>query len=113
MIATVFFILFAQDFETQVNELFKFMSKIKNEHILNFQDFLRSCLNRDPTARPTARELLFHKVLFEVHSLKLVAAHRLVKASGKYCHCAHGYFLIMSYSSLCFSEFLFVHSSCI
>merc|ERR1712059_104876 len=31
------------------------------------------------TKRPKARELLFHRVLFEVHSLKLLAAHTLVK----------------------------------
>ncbi|BFZ16814.1 hypothetical protein BsWGS_19853 [Bradybaena similaris] len=45
------------------------------------KDFIQSCLQRDPKARPTARELLFHKVLFEVHSLKLLAAHKIVKSN--------------------------------
>lgn len=43
------------------------------------KDFIRKCLHEDPKMRPKARELLFHPVLFEVHSLKLLAAHTLVK----------------------------------
>ncbi|KAK2145222.1 hypothetical protein LSH36_694g01079 [Paralvinella palmiformis] len=43
------------------------------------KDFIKRCLNPDAKKRPTARELLFHEVLFEVHSLKLLAAHVLVK----------------------------------
>ncbi|TRY61577.1 hypothetical protein TCAL_01472 [Tigriopus californicus] len=46
------------------------------------KDFIRKCMNKDPKARPTARDLLFHPVLFEVHSLKLLAAHSLVNAPG-------------------------------
>jgi len=42
------------------------------------KDFIRKCLRKAPEDRPTARELLFHPVLFEVHSLKLLAAHILV-----------------------------------
>merc|ERR1712223_1998349 len=42
------------------------------------KDFIRKCLRKKPEERPTARELLFHPVLFEVHSLKLLAAHILV-----------------------------------
>ncbi|XP_002739748.1 nuclear receptor-binding protein-like [Saccoglossus kowalevskii] len=38
-------------------------------------NFIRCCLTEDCGKRPTARELLFHQVLFEVHSLKLLAAH--------------------------------------
>ncbi|KAI1704397.1 protein kinase domain-containing protein [Ditylenchus destructor] len=42
------------------------------------RDFIEKCLNPDPKNRPTARELLFHPVLFEVHSLKLIASHAIV-----------------------------------
>ena len=47
------------------------------------KDFIRKCLNQDPEQRPTARSLLFHPVLFEVHSLKLLAAHVHVNTPGK------------------------------
>ncbi|XP_064604451.1 nuclear receptor-binding protein-like isoform X2 [Liolophura sinensis] len=43
------------------------------------RNFILQCLEKDPRRRPKARELLFHQVLFEVHSLKLVAAHSFVK----------------------------------
>nr|CAI5819729.1 unnamed protein product [Callosobruchus analis] len=43
------------------------------------KDFIQRCLSLDPRDRPTAKELLFHPLLFEVHSLKLLAAHVLVK----------------------------------
>ncbi|KAK0424285.1 hypothetical protein QR680_008592 [Steinernema hermaphroditum] len=43
--------------------------------------FIESCLDPDPKSRPTARQLLLHTVLFEVISLKLLAAHRLVDSS--------------------------------
>ncbi len=48
------------------------------------KDFIRRCLRKDPRERPTARELLFHPVLFEVHSLKLLAAHSLVNTPGEF-----------------------------
>lgn len=47
------------------------------------KDFIRKCLEADPLKRPSARELLFHPVLFEVHSLKLLAAHALVNSTSK------------------------------
>lgn len=47
------------------------------------QDFIRQCLRKDPADRPSARELLFHQILFEVHSLKLLSAHAIVD-SKKY-----------------------------
>lgn len=43
------------------------------------KDFIRQCLSIDPSFRPTARQLLFHPLLFEVHSLKLLAAHALIQ----------------------------------
>lgn len=53
------------------------------------KDFINKCLSHDPAKRPSARELLFHPLLFEVHALKLLAAHCLVntscKSPGKLC----------------------------
>ena len=43
-----------------------------------FQDFIEKCLEKDPEKRYSARQLLFHSVLFEVHSLALLAAHAVV-----------------------------------
>lgn len=48
------------------------------------KDFIIKCLSHDPAKRPTARELLFHPLLFEVHPLKLLAAHSLVNTSSNY-----------------------------
>lgn len=47
------------------------------------KDFIHKCLAQEPLERPLARDLLFHPILFEVHSLKLLAAHTLVN-SGIY-----------------------------
>ncbi|CAG9537714.1 unnamed protein product [Cercopithifilaria johnstoni] len=44
------------------------------------RDFIESCLNQDVSKRPTARDLLFHTILLEVHSLKLLAAHCIVSS---------------------------------
>jgi serine/threonine protein kinase len=43
------------------------------------QDFINKCLEIDPLRRPTARELLFHPLLFEVPSLRLLSAHQIIK----------------------------------
>lgn len=48
------------------------------------KDFISKCLHHNPTERLSARELLFHSLLFEVHSLKLLAAHCLVNTAGEY-----------------------------
>ncbi|KAM6180362.1 nuclear receptor-binding protein-like [Erethizon dorsatum] len=40
-----------------------------------YQEFIQKYLHPEPARRPTARELLFHPALFEVPSLKLLAAH--------------------------------------
>ncbi|XP_012268951.1 nuclear receptor-binding protein homolog isoform X2 [Athalia rosae] len=45
------------------------------------KDFIHKCLQVDPLSRPSARELLFHPLLFEVHSLKLLSAHALVNST--------------------------------
>ena len=39
------------------------------------EEFIRSCIVENPKNRPSARELLFRPILFEVHQLKLLAAH--------------------------------------
>ncbi|KAL4098465.1 hypothetical protein QTP88_023071 [Uroleucon formosanum] len=43
------------------------------------KDLIYQCLTADFEKRPSARTLLFHPVLYEVHALKLLAAHALVK----------------------------------
>uniref|UniRef100_A0A8C9JA44 Nuclear receptor binding protein 2 n=1 Tax=Panthera tigris altaica TaxID=74533 RepID=A0A8C9JA44_PANTA len=49
----------------------------------NMREFILSCLARDPSRRPSAHNLLFHRVLFEVHSLKLLAAHCFLQLQGE------------------------------
>ncbi|XP_068153727.1 nuclear receptor-binding protein homolog [Drosophila tropicalis] len=41
-------------------------------------DLIQKCLNPHPQNRPSASDLLFHPLLFEVHALKLLTAHCLV-----------------------------------
>lgn len=64
--------------------------RVTDEHIVKTieglenaqqKDFIAKCLSARPEDRSTARELLFHPLLFEVHSLKLLAAHCLVNTA--------------------------------
>lgn len=48
------------------------------------KDFISKCLCQTAEERPSARELLFHPVLFEVHSLKLLAADCVLNRTSKY-----------------------------
>lgn len=50
------------------------------------KDFIQKCLHEDPAQRAAARDLLFHSLLFEVHSLKLLAAHTVVKTARKHIY---------------------------
>ena len=42
------------------------------------RDFISRCLEREASKRPSAKELLFHPLLFEVPSLRLIAMHQLI-----------------------------------
>ncbi|XP_015922217.2 nuclear receptor-binding protein homolog [Parasteatoda tepidariorum] len=46
------------------------------------KDFIRRCLSKNPNERATVRELLFHPIIFEVHPLKLLAAHIIVNSAS-------------------------------
>ncbi|CEF68066.1 Nuclear receptor-binding protein homolog [Strongyloides ratti] len=43
------------------------------------KDFIKSCLKENPKERESVRKLLFHPILFKIHQLKLLAAHKIVK----------------------------------
>lgn len=50
------------------------------------KDFVNRCLEVDPKKRPTLKELLFHPLLFEVPSLRLLASHQLIKNESRGTH---------------------------
>jgi nuclear receptor-binding protein len=60
------------------------------------KDFIYKCLSHDPSERPSARELLFHPLLFEVHTLKLLVAHCLLNTARKTCY----YYILKIYSEI-------------
>ena len=47
------------------------------------KDFINRCLELDPKKRPSIKDLLFHPLLFEVPSLRLLAAHKLIKTQNE------------------------------
>uniref|UniRef100_W5JY95 Nuclear receptor binding protein 2 n=1 Tax=Astyanax mexicanus TaxID=7994 RepID=W5JY95_ASTMX len=49
------------------------------------REFTQSCVRTEAKLRPTAHDLLFHRVLFEVHSLKLLAAHCFINFLPENC----------------------------
>ncbi|KAI6652206.1 Nuclear receptor-binding protein [Oopsacas minuta] len=59
--------------EQQISEL---IDSIDNEQQ---REFIRRCCAEDPTKRPTSQEALLHPALFEVHPLKLFAAHKYIE----------------------------------
>ena len=42
------------------------------------KDFINRCLNENPLKRPTAKELLFHPIIFEVPCLKVICANKIL-----------------------------------
>lgn len=42
------------------------------------KDFIQQCLRKDPNNRPSARDLLFHPIIFEVPTLRLFCAHSIL-----------------------------------
>ncbi|CAG2160669.1 unnamed protein product [Oppiella nova] len=46
------------------------------------KDFISRCIRKNPKDRPTARELLFHPIIFEVPPLRLFSAHVIVNTSS-------------------------------
>lgn len=42
------------------------------------KDFIQQCLRKDPTHRPSARDLLFHPIIFEVPTLRLFSAQSIL-----------------------------------
>lgn len=58
------------------------LSMLEQIELLSQREFIRSCLALDPNQRPSARSLLFHPLVFQVPSLQLLCAHRLVSSDS-------------------------------
>ncbi|MGH0123544.1 UNVERIFIED_CONTAM: hypothetical protein FKN15_012950 [Acipenser sinensis] len=50
------------------------------------REFVQACVRHEAKKRPSAHDLLFHRVLFEVHSLKLLAAHCFINNQCESMH---------------------------
>lgn len=55
------------------------------------KDFIKACINLLPSRRPSAKKLLFHSILFEVPSLRLLSAHQIVNTP---CNLVSSLFLL-------------------
>ena len=82
------------------------------------RDFIQKCLIPDQSQRPRTTELLFHPVLFEVHSLKLLAAHALIfKPKCKYHYIYSNYLccdsnIILPFILIFHREYFFIIPLC-
>lgn len=72
------------------------------------QEFTQSCLRQEAKLRPTAHDLLFHRVLFEVHSLKLLAAHCLINNQCEFLTSMHRAYQASSFNA-CNDIYWFLH----
>jgi serine/threonine protein kinase len=60
------------------------ISMLQQLELPSQRQFISDCLAADPTARPSARSLLFHPLVFQVPSLQLLCAHRLVSSDSPF-----------------------------
>lgn len=58
------------------------LSTIKSLENRLQRDFIQACIDEQSWCRPEARKLLFHPILFEVPSLRLLSAHVITSSPG-------------------------------